>query len=252
MTHYMKLQPVPFDKTAEGKKKIELRLFDEKRKKISVGDMLVFRNNENLDLITATVKALHTFPDFTELYKTLPLTLCGYDEGEEAEPSDMERYYTKEDINKYGAVGIELCDITAVRDVKSRLTQPPFLNLLAPSVFNPTEERLQSRAGRYKGDENICVYALSREGSYKGIVAFSSGKQAVIHDIAVDPSCRKEGIGKALIRFIFFLGAETVIAETDDDAVGFYKKCGFTVTETESDYETKRYLCERRRTWENQ
>ena len=250
MIHYMKLSGEPFDKTAEGKKKIELRLFDEKRKKISVGDMLVFRNNENLDLITATVKALHTFPDFTELYKSLPLTLCGSAEGEEAEPSDMERYYTKEDINKYGAVGIELCDITAVRDVKSRLTQPPFFNLLAPSVYDPTEERLQNRAGRYKGDENTQVYAISRDGSYKGIVAFSSGKQAVIHDIAVDPSCRKEGMGKTLIEFIFRLGAETVTAETDDDAVGFYKKCGFTVTETESDYETKRYLCERRRTWE--
>lgn len=251
MTHYMKLQPVPFDKIAEGKKKIELRLFDEKRKKISVGDILVFGNNENLDLITATVKALHTFSDFTELYKTLPPILCGYEESEEADPTDMERYYTKEKIKEYGVVGIELCDITAVLDVKSKLTQPPFFNLLAPSVYDPTEERLLSRAGRYKGDENTQVYAISRDGSYKGIVAFSSGKQAVIHDIAVDSSCRKEGMGKTLIEFIFRLGAETVTAETDDDAVGFYKKCGFTVTETESDYDIKRYLCERRRTWEN-
>ena len=251
MTHYMKLQPVPFDKIAEGKKKIELRLFDEKRKKISVGDMLVFGNNENLDLITATVKALHTFSDFTELYKTLPPILCGYEESEEADPTDMERYYTKEDIKKHGAVGIELCDITAIRDVKPLLAQPPFLNLLAPSVFDPTEERLLSRAGRYKGDENIRVYALSLDGNYKGIVVFTSGKQVTIRDIAVDSAYRNKGIGKALINFIFRLGAETVTAETDDDAVGFYKKCGFTVTETESDYDIKRYLCERRRTWEN-
>ena len=102
----MKLDAIPFYKIAEGKKKIELRLFDEKRRKISAGDSLIFRNTENFDVIIAAVKALHTFPDFTELYKTLPLTLCGYEEGEEVEPSDMERYYTKEDINKYGAVGI--------------------------------------------------------------------------------------------------------------------------------------------------
>ena len=48
MTHYMMLSGEPFYKTAEGKKKIELRLFDEKRKKISVGDILVF---ERLDLL---------------------------------------------------------------------------------------------------------------------------------------------------------------------------------------------------------
>lgn len=176
MTSYMKLHPVPFDKIAEGKKKIELRLFDEKRQKISVGDSLVFRNTENRDLITATVKALYTFPDFTALYKALSPTLLGYEDNEAAKPLDMERYYKEEDVNKYGVVGIELCDITAVRDVKSRLTQPPFLNLLAPSVFDPTEERLLSRAGRYKGDENIRVYALCLEGIYKGIVVFTSGK----------------------------------------------------------------------------
>ncbi len=252
MTHYMKLAIIPFYKTAEGKKKIELRLFDEKRQRISVGDSLVFRNTENSDVITATVKSLHTFSDFTALYKTLPPTLLGYEEGEKADPTEMKRYYTDEDINKYGAVGIELCDITAIRDVKSKLTQPPFLNLLAPSVFNPTEERLKSRAGRQKGDENTRVYALSREGSYKGIVVFSSGNQAVLRDIAVEPDSRKEGIGKALISFVFDLGAETVTAETDEDAVGFYEKCGFTAFEIESAFNNKRYLCERRRTWEDQ
>ncbi len=251
MTHYMKLSAVPFYKIAEGKKKIELRLFDEKRKKISVGDNLVFKNAENRDVITATVKALHTFPDFIALYKNLPPTLCGYEGDEAADPTDMERYYTKEEIKKYGVLGIELCDTTAVLDVKSKLTQPPFLNLLAPSVFSPTSERLQSRAGRYKGDENIRVYALSLDGNYKGIVVFSSGKQVTIRDIAVDPAYRNKGIGKALITFIFDLGAETVTAETDDDAVDFYKKCGFTAFETESVFETKRYLCERRRTWDN-
>lgn len=34
MTHYMKLNPEPFDKIASGKKTIELRLYDEKRKTV--------------------------------------------------------------------------------------------------------------------------------------------------------------------------------------------------------------------------
>ncbi len=252
MTHYMKLAAIPFSKIAEGKKTIELRLNDEKRQKLTVGDSIVFTSPENRDIITATVKALHRFPDFGALYKTLSLKLCGYEEGETPDPVDMERYYTGEEIKKYGALGIELCGITAIQDVKPKLTQPPFLNLLAPSAFDPTEERLLSRAGRYKGDESVKVYALSRDGDYKGIVVFSVGEQVTIHDIAVDPDERKKGIGKALLNFVLSLGAESVTAETDDDALEFYKKCGFKVIETKSVYDTERYVCERRKVWESQ
>ena len=44
MTHYMNLNPQPFEMIAQGKKTIELRLLDEKRKKIAAGDVLIFTN----------------------------------------------------------------------------------------------------------------------------------------------------------------------------------------------------------------
>ena len=34
-----------------------------------------------------------------------------------------------------------------------------------------------------------------------------------------------------------------IIAETDDDAIGFYKKYGFTVADTKVKFDTKRYVC---------
>ena len=56
------------------------------------------------------MKALHVFKDFEELYTVLPLEKCGYSSGEiaTASPDDMLVYYTKEQIEKYGVVGIEI------------------------------------------------------------------------------------------------------------------------------------------------
>ena len=111
MTHYMKLNPKPFSMIAEGRKTIELRLYDEKRQGISLGDTIVFKNNENEnEVISCTVKGLHIFPRFDLLYKSLPLDKCGYlpEEIEAASPGDMELYYPEDEQKKYGVVGIEL------------------------------------------------------------------------------------------------------------------------------------------------
>ena len=42
MKHEMKLALEPFDMIADGRKTIELRLYDDKRKKIKLGDEIQF------------------------------------------------------------------------------------------------------------------------------------------------------------------------------------------------------------------
>lgn len=109
MVHAMKLDPKPFYKIKKGLKTIELRLNDEKRQKISIGDTIEFLNLKNgKEKIKAKVKNLHRFDSFAELYKALPLSDCGYTAGEKAAPADMDKYYSKEDQLKYGVVGIEI------------------------------------------------------------------------------------------------------------------------------------------------
>lgn len=44
MIHYMNLHHRPFLIISNGMKTIELRLLDEKRKMIAIGDTLIFRN----------------------------------------------------------------------------------------------------------------------------------------------------------------------------------------------------------------
>ena len=108
--HDMNLDPEPFAMIKSGQKSIELRLYDEKRQKIKPGDMIVFTNTENGEELTANVKELHRFDSFAELYKSLPLLCCGYtkDTLASADPSDMDRYYSRERQKEYGVVGIEI------------------------------------------------------------------------------------------------------------------------------------------------
>lgn len=47
MQHIMRLNPLPFKMIASGEKTIELRLNDEKRRLINVGDEITFINTED-------------------------------------------------------------------------------------------------------------------------------------------------------------------------------------------------------------
>ena len=106
----MKLHTEPFEMIKSGRKTIELRLWDEKRQKIKIGDTIVFTNTSSGERMSATVKKLHRFDSFAELYQSLPLLKCGYTEEDigTAQASDMEAYYSADEQAKYGVVGIEI------------------------------------------------------------------------------------------------------------------------------------------------
>ena len=109
--HVMNLTPAPMQEIRTGNKTIELRLNDEKRKQISVGDTIKFINTEDSnDTLRVKVVDLFLFSSFAELYDNLPLLNCGYNEDNinTASPEDMEMYYSREKQNKYGVVGIKI------------------------------------------------------------------------------------------------------------------------------------------------
>ena len=81
MIHQMNLHATPFEMIERGIKTIELRLYDEKRRLIKVGDEIVFTHSkDSTRTLHCRVMALHIFSSFEELYNTLPLLKCGYTE----------------------------------------------------------------------------------------------------------------------------------------------------------------------------
>lgn len=110
MIHKMNLAAEPFEQIASGRKTIEMRLLDEKRQKLMIGDLIEFTNLSDNKLLLAEVVALHIFDSFADLYSNLPLLKCGYTEDtiQEAKPDDMLQYYSQDKQDQYKALGIEI------------------------------------------------------------------------------------------------------------------------------------------------
>ena len=108
MKYDMKVNSSPYEKIKNGTKTIELRLNDEKRKKLKVNDIIEFTNRETLEKMEVIVENIYYYPTFDELYKHFDKVSLGYEENDVANSKDMEQYYTKEQQEKYGVLGIEI------------------------------------------------------------------------------------------------------------------------------------------------
>lgn len=104
----MKLRNDPFKMIKSGKKKIEMRLYDEKRKLIKVGDLIEFRNVDSDEIIKVRVVNLYRFDSFKELYNSFDKKMLGYDNDDDGSYMDMEKYYSYEEQGRYGVLGIEI------------------------------------------------------------------------------------------------------------------------------------------------
>ena len=108
MEHKMKLKNEPFNMMKNGKKDIEMRLYDEKRQQIKPKDTIEFTNIITNETIKYLVKDLHVYKSFEQIYQIFDKERLGYLTNEKAHYKDMEQYYPIDEIKKYGVVGIEL------------------------------------------------------------------------------------------------------------------------------------------------
>jgi ASC-1-like (ASCH) protein len=108
MKHEMNLNNGPFTRIKNGTKTVELRLNDEKRQLLNVNDLIEFTNRTTKETILVEIKDLYKYDSFNELYKHFDKISMGYEENDIADPNDMEKYYSKEEQDKYGVVGIKI------------------------------------------------------------------------------------------------------------------------------------------------
>jgi len=107
MVHQMKLQQNPFEKIKNGTKTIELRLFDEKRQKLQLGDEIQFCLIDDPETtLNAKIVGLLQYRTFEDLYQDFPPEATGSDTKDDWKL--MRKYYSEEDEKKYGVLGIRL------------------------------------------------------------------------------------------------------------------------------------------------
>lgn len=110
MEHVLKLQPKYFDYINNGTKRIELRLYDEKRQKINIGDIIVFRKEPELE-ITFKVKVigLLRYDSFKKLFEDFDIEILADKSMNKKELLNiLEEFYTVEEQEKYGVLGIRV------------------------------------------------------------------------------------------------------------------------------------------------
>lgn len=104
----MKLTTEPFNKIASGQKVIESRLYDEKRQQINIGDTIEFSENDNPENTAKTiVKGLLRYSTFKELFADHDPSLFG-EESKEFLLNQIKQFYSDEDEQNYGVVGVRL------------------------------------------------------------------------------------------------------------------------------------------------
>ena len=108
MMHTMNVKTKYYNLLKSGKKIIELRLFDEKRQKIKVGDEIIFSDSSNQsDSFKAIVLKLHRAESFDALCQIIKPEQAGFSSKEEL-ISVLGEFYTPSAQEKFGVVGIEI------------------------------------------------------------------------------------------------------------------------------------------------
>ncbi len=110
MKHNMKLLKKPFDAIESGNKTIEIRLNDEKRRKVKVGDVIEFSKLPDLnEKIQVKVLELLKYDSFAEMYIDFwrKYFACEDLTIEEMLESTY-TIYTKEQEKKLGVLGIRI------------------------------------------------------------------------------------------------------------------------------------------------
>ncbi|MDH6348189.1 GNAT family N-acetyltransferase [Brevibacillus sp. 1238] len=121
-------------------------------------------------------------------------------------------------------------------------------SVIAASIFNPTEEKLNVLMRLYKSDPNRILYAFAEGEKLVAIIGLKINRTentAVILHIAVEEVQRGKGIGRKLIDEVLQQHSFAALqAETDQDAVAFYQACGFAVESLGELYPgTERFFC---------
>ena len=98
-----------FDIVSSKDKDVEIRLNDEKRRKLNIGDKLVFlKRPDDKESIKATITNLVYFNSFQEVVNYYDMKRIYLDNTSSEDYINlMKRFYNDEEVEKYGVVAIE-------------------------------------------------------------------------------------------------------------------------------------------------
>ena len=106
----MKLQPEYYNFILNGTKRIEIRLYDEKRQQIRIGDTIEFFKLPDLnESFIAKVIDLLRYNTFEDMFNDFDISILADKSMTKEELINvLEQFYSKEEQEKYGVLGIRI------------------------------------------------------------------------------------------------------------------------------------------------
>ena len=104
----MNLQPKYFDFIKDGTKRIELRLYDEKRQSIQLGDIIEFAKSED-EKFKAEVIGLLRYDSFADLFEDFDISILADASMTKQELLEvLGEFYSEEKQAEFGVIGIRI------------------------------------------------------------------------------------------------------------------------------------------------
>jgi len=133
-----------------------------------------------------------------------------------------------------------------LKPLKDRLNDPIVRDIAGYSVY-PDPEKLERTMEAYKSDAGLEMYGYEVDDELIGIIGIrmDEGGELRIEHLAVSPDHRGLGYGRGLIlEAIEEKKPAIVMAETDEEAVDFYRNIGFEIESLGEVYPgTERFKC---------
>lgn len=129
---------------------------------------------------------------------------------------------------------------------KVNLDDPGLHSVIAGSIGGyPNSHKIHETIMSYNDPFNEIIGAYE-SNVLLGIIGLSKADEVIcIHHISVLLDYRNQGVGKFLLNYLKknYL-YNKIIAETDEESIGFYEKSGFSCNPFKGKHENIRYRCE--------
>ena len=193
----MKLNNIPFKQIKEGSKTVEVRLYDEKRKQLNIGDIIIFTNNKTNEILEKKIINLKVFDSFCSLYDNYDSILLGargYSKQQYC--SSMNTIYSKDKELENKVLAIELeeidCDLREKMISRELVFDGKLLKVKKDKILLPNKTEAYREWIEHNGacaivyvDENDNIL-LERQFRYpfgKTIIELPAGKlDSVLED----------------------------------------------------------------------
>ena len=128
-------------------------------------------------------------------------------------------------------------------DIRNQLDNPAVLQLMAACSYQNSLESATRKLTEYRDFPERQLYGWIENGEIIGVCGVAVHPDYVeIRQIAVAETARNREIGSAMVSALQGRYNLPIHAETDDDAIGFYRKCGFKATAVQK-HGMRRWVC---------